>query len=52
MATAREKVKMVSTADTGYFKVTTVKKGAEKLLQKMFDPVIRKHVEFKQSKMK
>lgn len=47
-------IKMVSTADTGYFYVT--KKNArtmtEKLEQRRYDPRVRKHVIFKESKMK
>ncbi len=48
------KIKLVSTADTGYFYVT--KKNSrtmtEKLAKKKYDPVARKHVEFKESKIK
>jgi large subunit ribosomal protein L33 len=48
------KVKLVSTADTGYFYVT--KKNSrtmtDKLSQKKYDPVARKHVEFKEAKIK
>ena len=48
------KIKLVSTADTGYFYVT--KKNArtmtEKLTMKKYDPVARKHVEFKEAKIK
>ena len=48
------KIKLVSSADTGYFYVT--KKNArtktEKLSFKKYDPVARKHVEFKESKIK
>lgn len=47
-------VKMVSTADTGYFYVT--KKNARTKTDKMefrkYDPVVRKHVLFKESRMK
>ncbi len=47
-------IKMVSTADTGYFYVA--KKNArtktEKLELRKYDPVARKHVMFKESKMK
>ena len=47
-------IKMVSTADSGYFYVTTKnpKKTTEKLTLKKFDPVARKHVDFKESKIK
>jgi large subunit ribosomal protein L33 len=48
------KVKLVSTADTGYFYVT--KKNSrtmtDKLSLKKYDPVAKKHVEFKESKIK
>ncbi len=48
------KVKLVSTADTGYFYVT--KKNSrtmtDKLSVKKYDPVARKHVVFKEAKIK
>jgi large subunit ribosomal protein L33 len=48
------KVKLQSTADTGYFYVT--KKNSrtmtEKLSMKKYDPIARKHVEFKEAKIK
>jgi large subunit ribosomal protein L33 len=48
------KVKLVSTADTGYYYVT--KKNSrtmtEKMSMKKYDPVAKKHVEFKESKIK
>jgi large subunit ribosomal protein L33 len=48
------KVKLVSTADTGYFYVT--KKNSrtmtEKLAMKKYDPVAKKHVAFKEAKIK
>jgi large subunit ribosomal protein L33 len=48
------KIKLLSTADTGYFYVT--KKNArtktEKFVFKKYDPVARKHVEFKETKIK
>jgi len=48
------KIKLESTADTGYFYVT--KKNArtktEKMTVKKYDPVARKHVEFKETKIK
>ncbi len=48
------KVKLVSTADTGYFYVT--KKNSrtmtDKLSMKKYDPVARKHVDFKEAKIK
>ncbi|QLP97897.1 MAG: 50S ribosomal protein L33 [Rhodoblastus sp.] len=52
--TAMIKIKLESTADTGYFYVT--KKNArtktEKLSFRKYDPVARKHVEFKETKIK
>lgn len=47
-------VKMVSTADTGYFyvKKRNPKRYPEKLALKKYDPVARKHVEFKEVKLK
>lgn len=48
------KIRLVSTADTGYFYVT--KKNPRNMTGKMtklkYDPVIRKHVEFKEAKIK
>jgi large subunit ribosomal protein L33 len=47
-------IKLVSTADTGYFYVT--KKNARTKTTKLefskYDPVVRKHVVFKESKIK
>lgn len=47
-------VKMESTADTGYFVTTTKnpRNHPEKLELKMYDPVVRKHVIFKEKKVK
>lgn len=48
------KIRLVSSAGTGYFYVT--KKNARTMTEKMtarkYDPVARKHVEFKESKIK
>jgi large subunit ribosomal protein L33 len=48
------KIKLVSTADTGYFYVTkkNARTATEKLSFKKYDPVAKKHVEFKESKIK
>ena len=48
------KIKLVSTAGTGYYYVTkkNPRKQTEKLSMRKYDPVARKHVEFKESKMK
>jgi large subunit ribosomal protein L33 len=50
----REKIKLVSTAGTGYFYTTTKNKKTTpgKLQFKKYDPKVRKHVMFKESKMK
>ncbi len=50
----REKIKLESTAGTGHFYTTTKNKrnSPEKLLIKKFDPVARKHVEYKEAKLK
>ncbi len=47
-------VKLVSSADTGYFYVTTknARTKTDKLAFRKYDPVARKHVLFKESKMK
>ena len=47
-------IKLVSTADTGYFYVTkkNPRTKTEKLELKKYDPVARKHVAFKESKIK
>ncbi len=50
----REKIKLESTAGTGFFYVTTKnrKTAKEKLVLKKYDPKVRKHVEFKETKLK
>jgi large subunit ribosomal protein L33 len=50
----REKIKLESTAGTGYFYTTTKNKKLmpEKMEIKKFDPVARKHVAFKETKLK
>jgi large subunit ribosomal protein L33 len=46
-------IKLVSTAGTGHFYTTTKnpKSKAEKLLIKKFDPKVRKHVDYKETKI-
>jgi large subunit ribosomal protein L33 len=48
------KIKLLSTANTGTFYVT--KKNSrtmtEKMSMKKYDPVVRKHVDFKETKIK
>ncbi len=50
----REKIKLVSTAGTGYFYTTTKnrRQTPDKLKLKKYDPVVRKHVEFVEKKIK
>ena len=50
----RDKVKLVSSAGTGHFYTTTKNKRTmtEKLEIKKYDPVVRKHVLYKEAKMK
>jgi len=47
-------IKLVSTADTGYFYVTkkNPRTKTEKFQFKKYDPVARKHVLFKETKLK
>ncbi len=47
-------IKLQSTADTGYFYVTkkNPRKTTEKLSFRKYDPVARKHVLFKETKLK
>ena len=51
---ANIKIKLVSTADTGYFYVTSknARTKTEKLSYRKYDPVAKKHVEFKETKIK
>jgi large subunit ribosomal protein L33 len=48
------KIKLVSTADTGFFYVTkkNPRTQTEKFSFRKYDPVVRKHVEFKEAKIK
>ncbi|HHL18540.1 MAG TPA: 50S ribosomal protein L33 [Thiothrix sp.] len=50
----RDKIKLVSTAGTGYFYTTTKNKRTQtdKMEIKKYDPVVRKHVMFKEAKIK
>ncbi|HYC65394.1 MAG TPA: 50S ribosomal protein L33 [Reyranellaceae bacterium] len=47
-------IKMVSSADTGFYYVTrkNPRTKTEKMELKKYDPVVRKHVVFKESKIK
>jgi large subunit ribosomal protein L33 len=50
----REKIKLLSTAETGFFYTTTKNKKntPDKLEFKKYDPIARKHVVFKETKIK
>ncbi|SFV67307.1 LSU ribosomal protein L33p @ LSU ribosomal protein L33p, zinc-independent [hydrothermal vent metagenome] len=50
----REKIKLVSTAKTGHFYTATKNKrlSPEKWEVKKYDPVVRKHVIYKEQKIK
>jgi large subunit ribosomal protein L33 len=55
MATkVREKIKLESSAGTGHFYTTTKNKRSmpEKMEIKKYDPVVRKHVAYKETKLK
>ena len=48
------KVKLVSSADTGFYYVTrkNSRTMTDKLVKKKYDPVAKKHVEFREGKIK
>ena len=48
------KIKLVSTAGTGFYYVTrkNPRNQTEKLVMRKYDPVARKHVAFKEAKIK
>ena len=50
----RDKIKLVSSAGTGHYYTTTKNKRtmADKMEIKKFDPVVRKHVAYKEAKIK
>ena len=50
----REKIKLASSADTGHFYTTTKNRRTmpEKMEMKKYDPVVRKHVVYKEGKIK
>ena len=50
----REKIKLVSSAGTGHYYTTSNNKRTmtEKLEIKKYDPVVRKHVMYKEAKIK
>lgn len=54
MASNREKIRLTSSAGTGHFYTTTKNKRLhpEKMEVKKYDPVVRKHVMYKEAKIK
>lgn len=54
MAAIRIKIKLVSTENTGYFYTTTKnpREHPEKIECMKYDPVVRRHVRFKEAKIK
>ena len=48
------KVKLQSTADTGFFYVTkkNTRTMTDKMVKKKYDPIAKKHVEFREAKIK
>jgi large subunit ribosomal protein L33 len=54
MASNREKIKLVSTAGTGHYYTTTKNKRTmpDKIEMKKFDPVVRRHVAYREAKIK
>ncbi len=50
----RDKIKMVSSENTGHYYTTDKNKRTtpDKLEKKMYDPVVRKHVMYKEAKIK
>ena len=53
MAKTKNDIKLVSSANTGFFYVTkkNPKNNTKKLELKKYDPVARKHVKFEEKKM-
>ena len=51
---ANVKIKLVSTAETGFYYVTkkNPRNITEKMVMRKYDPVVRKHVDFKEAKIK
>ena len=54
MASKRDKIRLVSSAGTGHFYTTDKNKKTtpDKMEIKKYDPVVRKHVEYKEGKIK
>ena len=54
MASKRDKIRLVSSAGPGHYYTTTKNRRLhpEKMEVQKYDPVARKHVEFKETKIK
>ena len=54
MASKRDKIRLISSANTGHFYTTTKNKRLhpDKMEVKKFDPKARKHVVYKETKIK
>ena len=54
MATKRDKIRLISSAGTGHFYTTDKNKKTipNKMVFLKYDPVVRKHVEYKEGKIK
>jgi len=54
MASKRDKIRLVSSADTGHFYTTDKNKKTtpDKMEIRKYDPVARKHVIYKEAKIK
>ncbi len=54
MASKRDKIRLVSSADTGHFYTTDKNKKTttDKIEMKKYDPVVRKHVIYKEANIK
>ena len=54
MASKRDKIRMISSAGTGHFYTTDKNKKTktDKIEMKKYDPVVRKHVVYKEGKIK
>ncbi len=54
MASKRDKIRLISTAGTGHFYTTDKNKKTtpDKMEIKKYDPVVRKHVPYKEGKIK
>lgn len=48
------KIKLLSTADTGFFYVTSKNSRTmtDKMTKRKYDPIAKKHVEFREAKIK